>query len=346
MSGKPFTNIEISAFCGQMALILKSGVSAMEGISIMQEDSQSREEHDILRNIGSELASSGSLFSALRSTGLFPEYMLSLVHIGEETGTLDEVTAALETHYSKEDSIRRSIRSSLTFPMIMIGMMIVVILVLLIKVLPVFNQVFIQLGSEMTGFSRGLLKIGNSLSSYSAVFIGILSVILILCIAGFKTESGRKALRNICRRIGFTRRIFESTSSCRFAGGMALTLKAGLTPDRSLELVRELTDDEHFTKKLTEAESLMEKGAPLSRALFETGIFTGVYARMASVGEKTGRLDSAMDRIAVLYQEEIDTRINNVLSVIEPVLVASLSLIVGIILISVMLPLLGIMSSI
>ena len=72
MSGKPFTNIEISAFCGQMALILKSGVSAMEGISIMQEDSQSREEHDILRNIGSELASSGSLFSALRSTGLFP----------------------------------------------------------------------------------------------------------------------------------------------------------------------------------------------------------------------------------------------------------------------------------
>ena len=68
MSGKPFTNIEISAFCGQMALILKSGVSAMEGISIMQEDSQSREEHDILRNIGSELASSGSLFSALKST--------------------------------------------------------------------------------------------------------------------------------------------------------------------------------------------------------------------------------------------------------------------------------------
>ena len=70
MSGKPFTNIEISAFCGRMALILKSGVSAMEGISIMQEDSQSREEHDILRNIGSELASSGSLFSALRSTAV------------------------------------------------------------------------------------------------------------------------------------------------------------------------------------------------------------------------------------------------------------------------------------
>ncbi len=346
MSGKPFTNIETAAFCGQMALILKSGVSVMDGISIMQEDSQNSEEQDILRNIGSELASTGSLFSALRSTGLFPEYMLHLIHIGEETGTLDEVTAALETHYSREDSIRRSIRSSLTFPMIMIGMMIVVILVLLIKVLPVFNQVFIQLGSEMTGFSRGLLKIGNSLSSYSAVFIGILAVILILCIAGFKTESGRKTLRKICRSIGFTRTIIESTSSCRFAGGMALALKAGLTPDRCLELVRELTDDEHFAKKLAETEALMEKGTPLTRALFETGIFTGVYARIASAGEKTGHLDIAMNKIAVLYQDEIDTRISSVLAAVEPALVAALSLIVGIILLSVMLPLLGIMSSI
>lgn len=343
--GKPFSNTEISAFCGQMALVLKSGISTIEGVSIMLEDSRNKEEQEVLQAIQDEIIMTGSLYMALESTGLFPPYMLNMVQIGEETGTLDEVMEALETHYSREESIKKSIKSSLTFPMIMIGMMIVVIVVLLVKVLPVFNQVFVQLGTEMTGFSSGLLKVGNAMSTYSAVFIAILAVIVVLVFLGLKTDAGRKKLIGIGYKFGFTRTIFESMAACRFASGMALTLRAGLNPDRSLELVTALNDDEKFKEKLDKATNMIYEGNEMTKSLYETGVFTGVYARMASIGEKTGSLDQVMDQIADLYQDDIDTRITNVLSVLEPVLVVVLSLIVGIILVSVMLPLLGIMSS-
>ena len=105
--------------------------------------------------------------------------MTRMVRIGEETGTLDDVMAALGDHYAREDTIARTIRSAVTYPMIIISMMIVVILVLIIKVMPIFNQVFIQLGSEMSGFSRVLMDLGNTINRYSVVFIAILAVIVI-----------------------------------------------------------------------------------------------------------------------------------------------------------------------
>ena len=98
-----------------------------------------------------------------------------MVQIGEETGTLDEVMSALGEHYEREDSIAKSIRNAVTYPMIMIGMMLVVILVLLVKVMPIFNQVFVQLGTEMTGFSGALMQIGNAISRYSVVLVVLLA---------------------------------------------------------------------------------------------------------------------------------------------------------------------------
>ena len=135
-------------------------------------------------------------------------------------------------------------------------------------------------------------------------------------------------------------------ASCRFASGMALTLKSGMAPEECLSLVRELNDDEAFQKELTKCEQLLENGTDFTAALHQTGIFTGVYARMASIGFKTGSLDQVMSDIAELYQEDLDNRMSNTLSILEPTLVIALSLVVGFILLSVMLPLVGIMSSI
>lgn len=113
-----------------------------------------------------------------------------------------------------------------------------------------------------------------------------------------------------------------------------------------MELVNSLNDDPLFQEKIDLCQKKVDEGTDLSQALFTSGMFTGVYARMASIGSKTGSMDQVMEQIASLYQEDIDTRMNNILAVLEPTLVILLSLIVGVILLSVMLPLMGIMSSI
>lgn len=343
---KPFSNMEISSFCGQIALILKSGISSMEGLNIMREDASSSEEKEILDALISSMQESGYLYEALDSLKIFPSYMVQMVHIGEETGTLDEVMGSLQNHYEREDAIEKSIRSSVAYPMIMTGMMAVVIIVLLVKVMPIFNQVFIQLGTEMTGFSKALMSVGTAINRYSAVFILILLVLAAFGFYGIYTESGKKKFRKLGYKFKFSRIIYEEIAACRFASGMVLTLGNGLNPERSLELVASLSDDAVFQKKLEACKNEIEEGEDISKALVKSGMFTGVYATMVSIGSKTGTVDQVMEKIAGLYQEDVDTRMNNILAVLEPTLVVLLSIIVGVILLSVMLPLMGIMSGI
>ena len=145
---KPFSNIELSSFCGQTALILKSGISVTEGLTIMLEDAASPEEKEVLESLLESVQETGQLYQAMENTKIYPSYMIHMVQIGEETGTLDEVMESLRNHYEREDSISKSIRNSITYPMIMTGMMAVVIVVLLVKVMPIFNQVFIQHGDD------------------------------------------------------------------------------------------------------------------------------------------------------------------------------------------------------
>lgn len=342
---KPFTNAEVAAFCDQIALILHSGISALEGITIMLEDTEDTSERIVLEAILNRMQETGSFHISLKETGLFPKYMVNMVEIGEETGRLDEVMAALAAHYQREDELARSIRNTISYPIVMAGMMVAVIIVLLVKVMPIFNQVFVQLGTEMTGFSRGLMNIGKAISNYSVALIVLLVLLIIAALLAAKTRKGRNTARSIGYHFGGTRRLFENTAACRFAGAMALTLSSGLHPDRSMELVESLNDDPRFAVKLSECKDMIAGGEDLSAALKETGIFTGVYSKMATVGQKTGSMDKTMGRIADLYQDEIDSGMNNILAILEPTLVIALSIIVGIILLSVMFPLMGIMSS-
>lgn len=342
---KPFSSLELSSFCGQIALILRAGISSLEGLTIMQGDAVSPDEKEILDALLANMQETGSLYQAMEPLKLFPPYMLHMVEIGEETGTLDNVMVSLQNHYAREDSIRKSIRNSITYPMVMVAMMALVIIVLLVKVMPIFNQVFIQLGTEMTGFSRTLMNVGAVISNYSVVFILLLVALAVFGFYGTRTASGQQLFKKIGYKLSFTRAIYEEIAACRFASGMALTLSSGLNPDHSMELVTSLNDDPIFQHKIDLCQQKVTEGEDLSQALFSSGMFTGVYARMASIGSKTGSMDQVMDEIASLYQDDIDTRMNNLLAVLEPTLVVLLSLIVGVILLSVMLPLMGIMSS-
>lgn len=335
---------ETAAFCSQMAMVLKSGFSAVEGISLLLADARNPEEEAILNVMYEEILNTGQCYPALKAAGVFPDYLLQMAEIGEETGTLDEVMEALSKHYEREEAISQQVKSALTYPLIMIGMMFLIIIILMTKVMPIFNQVFKQLGREMTGFSKGVLMLGSTISSYAAVLVGILAGIVLIIFYMTRTENGRKQRMKLCRHFRFFRELSDKISACRFAGGMYLTLKSGLNPERGLEFSEKLIADSCFREKVLSCKEKLEEGCDLGEAFQETGIFTGLYARMASIANKSGRLDEVMDKIARQYEEEIDAKLSSIIAVLEPTLVIVLSVIVGSILLSVMLPLLGIMA--
>lgn len=337
--------LEISAFCNQMSMILKSGISTIEGITILYDDSASAAEKELLEVVKKEMEQSGNLTQALKASGVFPDYMLNMVNLGEQTGRLDDVMEALSLHYIREDNISRSIKNALFYPLIMIFMMIAVISILLIKVMPVFNQMFIQLGQQMTGLSKAMLEVGNFLGKHSPIFIGILVLLFLLIFYFAATKNGRKAFVKIGYQFSILRNLYEKIATTRFASGIAMTLSSGMNPEQAIDLVGSLNDNPYFQKKIDTCKDLISSGTNFSDALSAAGVFSGMYAKMTSVASKTGNTDEIMQQLANQYEEEVDIRISSIISTLEPTLIIILSLIVGIILLSVMLPLMGIMSS-
>ncbi|MEE0955183.1 MAG: type II secretion system F family protein [Eubacterium sp.] len=342
-AGNP-DNLYLSAFCSQMATIIRSGIPALEGLAILKDDSEDADEKELFRKLFDSMSATGSLAQALTDSGSFPPYLCSMVRIGEESGRLDNVFSSLSSHYEREEDIKVSIRNALIYPLIMTGMMIAVIVVLLVYVLPVFSQVFRELGTEMSPFARGLMNIGNAFRAFAPVFLCIVTALILFLIWLNLTAGGRKIRYRMGSAFPGTRQNRQDVAACRFAGAMSMTLSSGLHPEQGLDLAADLIEDPDFSAKIDHCRKGLDEGKSLSDMLLDSGIFTGLYARMASIGWKTGSLDSVMEQIAGLYQDSIDARLAKRMSILEPALITILSVIVGITLLSVMFPLLGVMS--
>lgn len=346
MHQKRLSNQEIASFCSQTSMLFQAGITPLEGMNILLNDSKSSEGKEILQTILDTCRQGESFATALRSAGVFPDYVLHMIAIGEESGNLDDVMQSLADYYEREDAISDSIRSAVSYPFIMIGIMLLVIFVLLGKVMPIFNQVFIQLGSEMSGLSASLLHLGNSLNRYSLVILIVLVALVLLYFLSVKTPIGKKLTRQFLSAFPLTKGFYEKLAAARFAGGMALTISSGMDTFASLDMVSELTEHKGMQEKIAACKKAIEDGANFSDALTASGIFSNLYARMVSVGFRTGSIDTVMQKIADSYDKETERKIRSIISILEPTLVIILSVIVGLILLSVIFPLMGIMSSI
>lgn len=346
VSGKLLSAAELSAFCEQIALILKAGIPVQEGVAIMAEDDRNASGADIL-NVIREHAELGESFrGSLEAAGVFPKYMLDMVDIGEQSGRLDEVMDSLVAYYERSEAVSKSLRSAVTYPVLMIVMMLVVIGILIMKVLPIFAQVFDQLGSQLSAFSQGILRLGGMLNQYAAVIVAVLALAAAVLVGMRFTKGGAAMYGRLFRIFPGTRKLASKISAGRFASAMSLMLSSGLDVDQSLDMARALVDDPQVEEKISGCQKDIAEGASFSDALAKAGIFSGVYTRMVTVGFKTGSVDGVMQKIADRCEAEVDDQIGVMISILEPTLVAVLSLIVGMILLSVMLPLMGIMTSI
>lgn len=346
MHPKKLSNQEIASFCGQTAMLFQAGITPVESMNILLHDSKSSEGRELLQVILATCRKGESFASALRSSGVFPEYVLHMIAIGEEAGKLDDVMQSLSDYYERESSIADSIKSALRYPLVMLGIMFLVIFVLLGKVMPIFNQVFLQLGSEMSGLSATLLHIGNSLNRYSLVILLVLLVLAFGWLLSVKTKKGHRLLVRFLSVFPLTRGFYEKLAAARFASGMALTISSGMDTYASLDMVSELTEHKGMQEKITACKQAIQAGATFSDALTGTRIFSNLYSRMVAVGFRTGSIDTVMKKIADNYDRETEQKIRSIISLLEPTLVIILSVIVGLILLSVIFPLMGIMSSI
>lgn len=343
---KQMSNQEIAAFCTQMAMLRKSGYTYLSIVEILLEDNNDSNGRDILSSIKSSLEEYKPIYTAIEETGVFPEYVINMIRLGEESGNPDVTLEALADYYNRQEAISESIKNAVSYPMIMILMMLLVIVVLITKVLPIFGQVFEQLGSSMNSFSTSLMKFGERMSSSSIVLVALLVLLLVAYFYFSKFTSGQKIMGRFLNNFGPTKKFYDAVACSRFASGVAMTQAAGMDTFESLDLVSDLVENPRMQAKIADCKKHLEEGESFADALSLSGIFSKIYSKILSVGFTTGAHIETLNSIADSYDNEVDKRIHGIISVLEPTLVIILSLIVGMILLSVILPLMGIMTSI
>ena len=337
-------NRELFQFCEQFSIILRSGMSAIEGLAILNDDSQTERGKEILTFLYKDMEESGSLAHAMEQSGAFPASAAAYVRTGEETGCLDEVMKGLSAFYAKEIQITDQIQSAVAYPLVMLGMMTAVIVILLVKVLPVFSQVFRQLGLEMSWISGALLGIGETLSRYSTAFLVLLAAMIGFILFLVLHPKGQELIRKIVCRFPGMKEIPVNLDYSRLCQCISLGIRSGLSPELCVELAGAVVSQTETREKLASIQKQLAEGYGFIEAITESGLFKAMELRLISLGFQAGASDEVMEKLAEQYEEKSTDSVSHIVSILEPTIVIVLSILVGLVLLSVMMPLLGLLS--
>lgn len=339
-------NAEVASFCSQLAMLLPAGITPYDAILLMLEDTASAEGKELLEMLVTSLKDGLTFHEALESSMVFPGYVTSMVLLGEESGNLDIIMKKLSTYYEQQCSIAESVKNAIRYPFIMIVLMLLILIVLLTKVLPIFQQVFLQLGSELSDVSKRLISIGNIIQNISIVVVVLVVLITLLCLLISVHPRSQKKLTHFLHTFHFTRDFYLGIAYSRFASALSLITAGGIDTYEGLALAQELVDNELMEAQINICRDALQQGDYLPEAMKKAGIFQAKHLRMLQIGYKTGNTDSVLESISSYYEEDTMNKIQRILGTIEPTLVIIFSLMVGFILLSVIMPLIGIMSTI
>lgn len=345
-AGKLYSAQELSAFCLQISLLLSAAVPLDEGLLIMSEDAATDEEKKLLRFLSEEVELGEPFYQALEKTGAFPPYVVRMAKLGQQTGTTDRMMESLAAYYEKEHSLMKSVKNALTYPIIMTVMLLVVLFVLFTRVMPIFEGVYEQLGAQLSPVSQSAIRLGGIFSG--AALIAAAAAAAVAACLYVASRFGKKfgVVERMIDRIKRKSRIALAIANRRFTSVLALTLHSGMELEKGMELARELVENSRVEEQIRECAADLECGVSYYEAMKKTGLFTGFHIQMIKVGTRSGRLDNVMEEISRSYEQEADTAIDDMIARFEPTMVAVLAVSVGLVLLSVMLPLAGVLSAI
>lgn len=336
----------LPVFCRELYQLVRSGIPVGEGLAMLREDETDRETRTWLDALCRSMEEGMPLASALRETEAFPAYMTDMVALAEETGRLEDVLLALQRHYDRQLRMKAEIRGAVAVPAALFAVMAAVVVLLITQVLPVFDRVFAQLGVRMGAVATGMMNAGAVLAKAGTGLAVVLVLIAAAALVVALAPALREKFTGWFRRSFGGRGILGQMAVARFASSMSMAVASGLTMEDSVELAAKLCGGaREIDEKTARCREAIASGESPADALAGSGLFAGRECRLLKLAERTGSLPETLEDLAARQEEAGLRRIDRIVGAIEPAIVVVTSALAGVILLSVMLPLMGLLSA-
>ncbi len=323
--------------------LISAGISLGDSFTLLSEEAEG-EYKALLCRMADDADNGKPLCEIIGQSGVFESYPENILSVASQTGKQDKALYELSRHYKSRHRMMKSLRASITSPLFLLGLLAVITAVLLIWVLPMFNEVYASLGGGLNGFAGWLLSLGNGLR---AALPWVLPAVALIIILVMLPPINKKLKAFIKARFG-DRGANRKINSSAFISALSMAISSGMTEEAAAEISLTVSDGEceAFEARCRYLAEKVKSGESLSKALREGEFITLTQARQLEIGRRSGKLDEAVANLAEESREAAEEAMEKALGLIEPTIVGVACVMIGGILLSVMLPLISIMNSI
>ncbi|WP_278433480.1 type II secretion system F family protein [Stutzerimonas kunmingensis] len=339
-AGKKIKPMDIALFTRQMATMMKAGVPLLQSFDIIGEGFDNPNMRKLVDDLKQEVAAGNSFATALRKKPqYFDDLYCNLVDSGEQSGALETLLDRVATYKEKTEALKAKIKKAMNYPIAVVVVAVIVSAILLIKVVPQFQEVFSNFGAELPAFTLMVIAMSEALQEWWFVVLGGLIA------AGFafreahkRSEKFRNWVDRTLLKLPIVGDIIYKSSIARFARTLATTFAAGVPLVDALDSVAGATGNVVFRSATMKVKNDVSTGMQLNFSMRTTGVFPTMAVQMAAIGEESGSLDEMLAKVATFYEDEVDNMVDGLTALMEPMIMAVLGVLVGGLIIAMYLP--------
>lgn len=339
-NGKKIKPMDIALFTRQMATMMGAGVPLLQSFDIIGEGFENPNMRKLVDDIKQEVAAGNSLANSLRKKPQhFDDLYCNLVDAGEQSGALESLLDRVATYKEKTESLKAKIKKAMTYPIAVVIVAIIVSAILLIKVVPQFKMVFDNFGAELPAFTLMVISLSDALQNWwYVVLFGLFGLSFAFKNLHRRSEKFRDMVDRSVLRIPIVGDIIYKAAVARYARTLSTTFAAGVPLVEALDSVAGATGNVVFRNAVNKVKLDVSTGTQLNFSMRTTGVFPSMAIQMAAIGEESGSLDSMLDKVASYFEEEVDNAVDNLTTLMEPMIMAVLGVLVGGLIIAMYLP--------
>jgi type IV pilus assembly protein PilC len=323
---------DLAIFSRQFATMISSGLSLIRALSILHEQTENKKLAETIDDIRSRVEAGSSLSQALAEhEKIFPKLYVAMVRAGETAGMLDQVLLRVAAMYEADVKLRSKIKSAMTYPVIVFIMAILLSTVMLIFIVPVFAEMFADLGGELPLLTQVLVSASNFVTSW----LGVLTYVVVPTALWFAykriraTEKGRYTLDVIKLRLPVFGPLFHKIALTRFARNLSTLMAAGVPILQALEITADTVNNGPIANAIKDVQDSVRQGESINRPLSQHEVFPPMVVQMIAVGEETGNVDGMLAKISDFYDTEIESTTESLTALMEPLMIGVIGGIVG-----------------